>query len=53
MFNNLKTCIQRLTVPEQVDTHTDLINAQEAEANTTATAYIEASKARIIQYEKE
>eukprot|EP00064_Thunnus_orientalis_P012158 superscaffoldBa00001828_g12192 len=37
MFNNLKT-------------RSDAISAK---LNTTATAYIEASKARIIQYEKE
>ncbi|KAA8585185.1 ATP synthase peripheral stalk subunit d, mitochondrial [Etheostoma spectabile] len=42
-----------LKVPEPVDTQTALINAQEAEANTTAAAYIEASKGRIAQYEKE
>ncbi|XP_026181031.1 ATP synthase peripheral stalk subunit d, mitochondrial [Mastacembelus armatus] len=45
-FNGMK-------VPEPVDTQTTLINTQEAEANTTAAAYIIASKTRIAEYEKE
>nr|XP_046271187.1 ATP synthase subunit d, mitochondrial [Scatophagus argus] len=42
-----------LKVPEPVDTQTALINTQEAEADASAAAYIEESKARIVHYEKE
>ncbi|XP_048846725.1 ATP synthase subunit d, mitochondrial [Brienomyrus brachyistius] len=42
-----------LKVPEPVDTQTATINNQEQEANKNAVAYIEASKARIGQYEQE
>ncbi|XP_056310189.1 ATP synthase subunit d, mitochondrial [Danio aesculapii] len=42
-----------LTVPEPVDTQTAKIDAQEQEANKSAAAYLEASKARIAEYEKE
>ncbi|XP_076853621.1 ATP synthase peripheral stalk subunit d, mitochondrial [Brachyhypopomus gauderio] len=42
-----------LSVPEPVDTQTSKINAQEQEANQSATAFMEESKARIAQYEKE
>ncbi|XP_064870134.1 ATP synthase subunit d, mitochondrial-like, partial [Oncorhynchus nerka] len=42
-----------LTIPEPKDTATAAINTQEAEANKAAVAYVEASKARIGQYEKE
>ncbi|KAK9978362.1 hypothetical protein ABG768_020115 [Culter alburnus] len=41
-----------LTVPEPVDTQTAKIDAQEQESNKTAAAYLEASKARIAEYEK-
>ncbi|XP_034044662.1 ATP synthase subunit d, mitochondrial [Thalassophryne amazonica] len=42
-----------LQVPEPVDTETSAINAQEAEANKSALAYIESSKSRIAEFEKE
>jgi len=42
-----------LKIPEPVDTQTTLIDAQEAEANKSALAYAEASKARIAEYEAE
>ncbi|XP_034751001.1 ATP synthase subunit d, mitochondrial [Etheostoma cragini] len=53
MVDEFEKKFSGLKVPEPVDTQTALINAQEAEANTTAAAYIEASKGRIAQYEKE
>ncbi|KAM6905623.1 ATP synthase peripheral stalk subunit d, mitochondrial [Xenentodon cancila] len=53
MVEEFETKFNALKVPEPVDTQTALIDAQEAEANKTAAAYIEASKARIAQYEKE
>ncbi|XP_008285498.1 ATP synthase peripheral stalk subunit d, mitochondrial [Stegastes partitus] len=53
MVDEFEKKFSTLTVPEPVDTQTSLINTQEAESNKTATAYIEASKARITQYEKE
>eukprot|EP00064_Thunnus_orientalis_P012313 superscaffoldBa00001874_g12348 len=61
MFNALKTrsdaiaakLFKALQIPEPVDTQTSAINSQEAEANKSASAYIEASKARITQYEQE
>ncbi|KAA0705334.1 ATP synthase subunit d, mitochondrial [Triplophysa tibetana] len=40
-----------LKVPEPVDTQTAKIDAQEQEANKNAAAYLEASKARIAEYE--
>ncbi|KAJ8390680.1 hypothetical protein AAFF_G00100600 [Aldrovandia affinis] len=42
-----------LQIPEPVDTQTSKIDAQEQEATKSAVAYVEASKARISQYEKE
>ncbi|XP_012722471.2 ATP synthase subunit d, mitochondrial [Fundulus heteroclitus] len=41
-----------LKIPEPVDTQATIISAQEAEANESAKAYIEASNARIASYEK-
>ncbi|KAM4598613.1 ATP synthase peripheral stalk subunit d, mitochondrial isoform 1-T2 [Polymixia lowei] len=51
MVDEFEKKFSALNVPEPVDTQTALINTQEAEANTSAAAYIEASKARIAQYE--
>ncbi|KAJ0050584.1 hypothetical protein NL108_004964, partial [Boleophthalmus pectinirostris] len=42
-----------VSIPQPVDTQTSSINAQEEEANVSALAYIEQSKARIAKYEKE
>ncbi|XP_004559554.1 ATP synthase peripheral stalk subunit d, mitochondrial [Maylandia zebra] len=53
MVDEFEKKFSALKVPEPVDTQTAIINAQEEEANKTATAYIEASKARIAQYEKQ
>lgn len=51
MVDEFEKKFSALTVPMPVDTQTSTINAQEAEANVGALAYIEASKARIEQYE--
>ncbi|KAM4531574.1 ATP synthase peripheral stalk subunit d, mitochondrial [Odontesthes bonariensis] len=53
MVDEFEKKFSALKVPEPVDTQMAYIDAQEAEANKTAAAYIEASKARIGQYEKE
>uniref|UniRef100_A0A8C4GH83 ATP synthase subunit d, mitochondrial n=1 Tax=Dicentrarchus labrax TaxID=13489 RepID=A0A8C4GH83_DICLA len=42
-----------LQIPVPVDTQTSAINLQEAEADKSATAYIEASKVRAAEYQKE
>ncbi|XP_008410652.1 ATP synthase peripheral stalk subunit d, mitochondrial [Poecilia reticulata] len=42
-----------LQIPEPVDTQTSKINAQEVEANKSALAFVENSKTRITEYEKE
>ncbi|CAM4555474.1 unnamed protein product [Lepidochelys kempii] len=42
-----------LEVPEPVDTQTDKINAQEQEATKSAAEYVQASKSRIVQHEKQ
>ncbi|XP_063326760.1 ATP synthase subunit d, mitochondrial [Pelmatolapia mariae] len=53
MVDEFEKKFSALKVPEPVDTQTTIINAQEEEANKSATAYVEASKARIAQYEKQ
>ncbi|XP_035511599.1 ATP synthase subunit d, mitochondrial [Morone saxatilis] len=53
MVDEFEKKFNTLTVPEPVDTQTALINAQEAEANKSAAAYIEASKACVAKYQKE
>ncbi|MBN3306350.1 ATP synthase peripheral stalk subunit d, mitochondrial [Amia ocellicauda] len=53
MVDEFEKKFSALKVPEPVDTQTSKINAQEEEANKSALAYIQASKARIAQYEKE
>ncbi|XP_051244362.1 ATP synthase subunit d, mitochondrial [Dicentrarchus labrax] len=53
MVDEFEKKFNALTVPEPVDTQTALINAQEVEANKSATAYIEASKVRVAEYQKE
>ncbi|NWI10311.1 ATP5H synthase, partial [Crypturellus soui] len=42
-----------LKVPEPVDTQTAKVDAQEKEAAKTSAEYVQASKARIAQYEQE
>ncbi|KAF7698077.1 ATP synthase subunit d, mitochondrial [Silurus meridionalis] len=53
MVDDFEKKFAALVVPEPVDTQTAKINTQEQEANKSAAAYIEASKTRISQYEKE
>ncbi|XP_023808620.1 ATP synthase subunit d, mitochondrial [Oryzias latipes] len=53
MVDEFEKKFKALQIPEPVDTQTSAINAQEAEANKSALAYVEASKARIAQYEEE
>ncbi|XP_044203255.1 ATP synthase subunit d, mitochondrial-like [Thunnus albacares] len=53
MVDEFEKKFKALQIPEPVDTQTSAINSQEAEANKSASAYIEASKARITQYEQE
>ncbi|XP_041813404.1 ATP synthase subunit d, mitochondrial [Chelmon rostratus] len=53
MVDEFEKKFSALKVPEPVDTQTALINAQEAEANKAAAAYIEESKARVVEFEKE
>uniref|UniRef100_A0A8C6UNN2 ATP synthase subunit d, mitochondrial n=1 Tax=Neogobius melanostomus TaxID=47308 RepID=A0A8C6UNN2_9GOBI len=53
MVDEFEKKFSALTIPEPVDTQTSRINAQEAEANQSALAYIEQSKARVALYEKQ
>ncbi|XP_076608793.1 ATP synthase peripheral stalk subunit d, mitochondrial [Chaetodon auriga] len=53
MVDEFEKKFSAMKVPEPVDTQTALINTQEAEANKTAAAYIEESKARVAEFEKE
>ncbi|MCJ8739309.1 hypothetical protein PDJAM_G00045740 [Pangasius djambal] len=53
MVDEFEKKFAALTVPEPVDTQSTKISTQEQEASKSAAAYIEASKARISQYEKE
>ncbi|KAK0152366.1 ATP synthase subunit d, mitochondrial [Merluccius polli] len=53
MVEDFEKKFSALKVPEPVDTQSTLINSQEAEANTLAATYIEGSKARITQYQKQ
>uniref|UniRef100_A0A1A8R0G5 ATP synthase subunit d, mitochondrial n=2 Tax=Nothobranchius TaxID=28779 RepID=A0A1A8R0G5_9TELE len=53
MVDEFEKKFSALKVPEPVDTQTANINAQETEANKTALAYIEGSKARITKYAEE
>ncbi|XP_078510613.1 ATP synthase peripheral stalk subunit d, mitochondrial [Lissotriton helveticus] len=53
MVDEFEKKFSALTIPEPVDTQTAKINAQEAESNKNATEYVQASKARVSQYEKE
>ncbi|XP_046899915.1 ATP synthase subunit d, mitochondrial [Hypomesus transpacificus] len=53
MVDEFEKKFSALQIPVPVDTQTSAIDAQEAVADKAAVAYIEASKARITQYEKE
>ncbi|XP_061685962.1 ATP synthase subunit d, mitochondrial [Syngnathoides biaculeatus] len=53
MVDEFEKKFKALQIPQPVDTQTSAINEQEAEADKDATSYIEASKARIAQYEAE
>ncbi|KAJ8363103.1 hypothetical protein SKAU_G00119340 [Synaphobranchus kaupii] len=53
MVEEFEGKFKALQIPEPVDTETSKIAAQEQEANKHAIAYVEGSKARITQYEKE
>ncbi|XP_056879491.1 ATP synthase subunit d, mitochondrial [Takifugu flavidus] len=53
MVDDFEKKFKALKVPEPVDTQTSAINIQETEANKSAAEYIEASKARIAEYEQE
>ncbi|CAN9510108.1 unnamed protein product [Ophioblennius macclurei] len=53
MVDDFETKFKALSIPQPVDTQTSAINAQEAESNKNALAYIEESKARIAHYEQE
>ncbi|XP_059196045.1 ATP synthase subunit d, mitochondrial [Centropristis striata] len=53
MVDEFEKKFKAVQIPEPVDTQTAAINALEAESNKNATAYVEESKARIAQYEKE
>ncbi|XP_063331492.1 ATP synthase subunit d, mitochondrial-like [Pelmatolapia mariae] len=52
MVDEFEKKFKALQIPEPTDTQTSNINAQEAEANKSAQAYIEGSKARIAEYEE-
>uniref|UniRef100_A0A672FEN8 ATP synthase subunit d, mitochondrial n=1 Tax=Salarias fasciatus TaxID=181472 RepID=A0A672FEN8_SALFA len=53
MVDDFEKKFKALQIPQPVDTQTSAIDAQEAESSKSALAYIEESKARIAQYEKE
>ncbi|KAF3687425.1 ATP synthase subunit d, mitochondrial [Channa argus] len=53
MVDEFEKKFKALQIPQPVDTLTSAINAQETEASKGASVYIEASKARISQYEKQ
>ncbi|XP_024115241.1 ATP synthase subunit d, mitochondrial [Oryzias melastigma] len=53
MVDEFEKKFKALKIPEPVDTQTSAIDAQEIEANKSALDYVEASKARIAQYEEE
>ncbi|KFV83377.1 hypothetical protein N308_10290 [Struthio camelus australis] len=53
MVDEFQKKFNALKVPEPADTQTAKINAQEQEAAKSAAEYVQASKARIAQYEQE
>ncbi|XP_077183983.1 ATP synthase peripheral stalk subunit d, mitochondrial [Paroedura picta] len=53
MVDEFEKKYKAFKVPEPVDTLSAEIEAQEQAANKSAAAYIEASKARVVEHEKE
>ncbi|XP_066474256.1 ATP synthase subunit d, mitochondrial isoform X2 [Tiliqua scincoides] len=53
MVDEFEKKFKALKIPEPVDTQSAKIDAQEQEAAKSAAAYIQASKDRIVQYEKQ
>ncbi|XP_077379767.1 ATP synthase peripheral stalk subunit d, mitochondrial [Festucalex cinctus] len=53
MVDDFEKKFKALKIPEPVDTQTSAINTQEVEADKDAKAYVEASKARVAEYEAE
>ncbi|NXA35998.1 ATP5H synthase, partial [Eudromia elegans] len=53
MVDDFQKKFSALKVPEPVDTQTAKVDAQEKEAAKSSAEYVEASKARIAQYEQE
>ncbi|XP_069608253.1 ATP synthase subunit d, mitochondrial [Ranitomeya imitator] len=53
LVNEFETKFNATTIPEPKDTQTEKLSAQEQESNKSALSYIEESKARVAQYEKE
>ncbi|XP_015266262.1 PREDICTED: ATP synthase subunit d, mitochondrial [Gekko japonicus] len=53
MVDEFEKKYKAFQVPEPVDNETAKVEAQEQEANKSAASYIQASKARIVQFEKE
>ncbi|NWS40413.1 ATP5H synthase, partial [Probosciger aterrimus] len=53
MVDEFQKKFSALKIPEPVDTQTSKINAQEQEAAKSTAEYVQASKARIAQYEQE
>ncbi|XP_071968562.1 ATP synthase subunit d, mitochondrial [Engystomops pustulosus] len=53
LVDEFETKFGATVVPEPKDTQTEKINAQEQEANKDAQLYVQESKARVAQYEKE
>ncbi|OPJ88619.1 ATP synthase subunit d, mitochondrial [Patagioenas fasciata monilis] len=52
MVDEFEKKFSALKVPEPVDTQTAKIDAQEQEASKSTAEYVQASKARIAQYEQ-
>uniref|UniRef100_A0A8C8SCT4 ATP synthase subunit d, mitochondrial n=1 Tax=Pelusios castaneus TaxID=367368 RepID=A0A8C8SCT4_9SAUR len=53
MVDEFEKKYSALKIPEPLDTQTDSINAQEQESAKSSAEYVQASKARIVQCEKE
>nr|XP_060620696.1 ATP synthase subunit d, mitochondrial [Anolis sagrei ordinatus] len=53
MVDEFENKFKALKIPEPVDTQSAKIDAQEQEAAKSAASYVQASKDRIVQYEKE
>ncbi|XP_010219115.1 PREDICTED: ATP synthase subunit d, mitochondrial [Tinamus guttatus] len=53
MVDDFQKKFSALKIPEPVDTQTAKVDAQEKESAKTSAEYVQASKARIAQYEQE